>query len=457
MQVLNVGDSLTIEQLVRYTGEPEERLRDWRSRCIIGEDARDDLTMDDVERVRLVQLFLRRGITIDAIEEAMRSNAFDWYYNFPWRESPGPVYSLAEAAEIIGVKLDALERFREAMGWVGSAGYVSADELALLRGWKVAADAGVPEDAMLEMIRVYIDNLERIAEAEQRTYRFYVQNRLESEGLSPEELIAQSQAAADQLNPLIEPIILYFHRRGLQRAVRENAVMTLAEQQGLVRRAESPADIQMAVVFIDLSSFTPLAEAMGDVAAAGVLERFSRIARSATGAWSGRVVKQIGDAFMLVFPDARSAVACAIEIESRAAEEPQFPAVRAGIHWGSVLYREGDYVGSNVNIASRIANEAQRHQVLVTSEVRKEARDLPGIEFVRLGKRNLKGVSFKVELFEVRSKAASPVERFIDPVCGMEMGAAEVAARLSLEGAERAFCSEACLRKFVASPEAYNG
>ena len=109
-------------------------------------------------------------------------------------------------------------------------------------------------------------------------------------------MIAQSQTAADQLNPLIEPIILYFHRRGLQRAVRENAVMTLAEQQGLVRKAESPAEIQMAVVFIDLSSFTPLAEAMGDVAAAGVLERFSRIVRSATAAWTGRVVKQIGRA-----------------------------------------------------------------------------------------------------------------------------------------------------------------
>jgi adenylate cyclase len=457
MQVLTVADAPTIEQLARYTGEPEERLRDWRSKGIIGETARDDLTMDDVERVRLVQLFLRRGITIDAIEEAMRSNAFAWYHNFPWRESAGPVYSLAEAAETIGVKLDALQRFREAMGSIGPDDYVSADELALLRGWKVAADAGVPEDAMIEMIRVYTDNLERIAEAEQRIFRFYVQNRLESEGLSPEELIAQSEAAADQLNPLIEPIILYFHKRGLQRAVRENAVMTLAEQEGLVEKGEAPGVLLMAVVFIDLSSFTPLAEAMGDVAAARVLERFGRIVRNSAGAWSGRIVKQIGDAFMLVFPEARSAVACAIEIESRAAKEPQFPAVRAGIHWGTVLYREGDYVGSNVNIASRITNEAQRHQVLVTSEVRKEARDLPEIEFVRLGKHNLKGVSVKVELFEVRSKAASAGERFIDPVCGMEMGAAEVAARLSLEGAERAFCSEACLRKFVASPEAYNG
>ena len=39
----------------------------------------------------------------------------------------------------------------------------------------------------------------------------------------------------------------------------------------------------------------------------------------------------------------------------------------------------------------------------------------------------------------------------------MELGPEELTARLSLEGVERAFCSEACLRKFVASPEAYGG
>src|SRR3990172_2577368 len=308
---------------------------------------------------------------------------------------------------------------------------------------------------MVEIIRVYTDSLERVAEAEQRIYRFYVQQRLESEGLSPQELLARLEAAADQLNPLIEPMILYFHRRGLQRAAREDAVMTLAERQGLVKRAQSPADIQFAVVFIDLFSFTPLAEAMGDIAAATVLDRFSRIVRGSVAAWSGRVVKQIGDAFMLAFPEARSAVACALEIEAQAAGEPQFPAVRAGIHWGTVLYREGDYVGSNVNVASRVANEAQRHQVLVTAAVRKEARELPGIEFVRLGKRQLKGLIGKFDLFEVRSSAARGAEKQIDPVCGMELGQAEVAARLALEGEERHFCSEACLRKFVASPEAY--
>src|SRR5207247_7439789 len=107
-----VGDGLTLEQLARYTGEPEERLRDWRSRGIIGDDARDDLSLDDFERVRLVQLFLRRGINLDAIVETMHSNSFDWFYNFPWRATEGPSYSLAEAAELTGGTVAVMTRLR---------------------------------------------------------------------------------------------------------------------------------------------------------------------------------------------------------------------------------------------------------------------------------------------------------------------------------------------------------
>ena len=129
-----MADGLTIEQLARYTGEPEERLREWRSRGIIGEDARDDLSLDDVERVRLVQLFLRRGINLEAIVETMHSNSFDWFYNFPWRATQGPIYSLAEAAELTGVTVEVMERFREVMGSLGPDDFVGEEELALMRG-----------------------------------------------------------------------------------------------------------------------------------------------------------------------------------------------------------------------------------------------------------------------------------------------------------------------------------
>ncbi|MFB3052780.1 MAG: YHS domain-containing protein, partial [Dehalococcoidia bacterium] len=78
------------------------------------------------------------------------------------------------------------------------------------------------------------------------------------------------------------------------------------------------------------------------------------------------------------------------------------------------------------------------------------------VEFVRLGKRRLKGLAEELELFEARPVGAEEREKAIDPVCGMELGPGEVAATLTLEGEERAFCSDECLRRFVAAPEKYS-
>jgi class 3 adenylate cyclase/YHS domain-containing protein len=252
-------------------------------------------------------------------------------------------------------------------------------------------------------------------------------------------------------------MVLYFHRKGWERALREDAVMHMQERAGLRVGVEVPGQLRASIVFVDLAGFTSLADAMGDHMAAQVLERFSQLVRDAAGRWEGRVVKQIGDAFMLAFHEARSAVACALEIEQRTAREPQFPAVRSGVHCGQVLYREGDYLGTTVNVAARLAAEAARHQLLVTAAVRRETGGLPDAEVMPLGMRRLRGLADEVEVFEVvpRAKGHTPTPRLVDPVCGMELGAEEAAARLSLEGEERVFCSQQCLQRFVAAPERY--
>src|SRR5881227_333463 len=128
-----------------------------------------------------------------------------------------------------------------------------------------------------------------------------------------------------------------------------------------------PGEIVRTILFVDLSSFTPLTEAMGDAAAAGIVERFSDMVRDA-------------------------AAAC----------EPRFPALRIGAQSGSVLYGEGDYVGANVNLAARVTSAAQRNQFLVTGAVR-EVVEQDGIEFDSVGSRSLKGISEAVDLYEVRT------------------------------------------------------
>jgi len=195
---------------------------------------------------------------------------------------------------------------------------------------------------------------------------------------------------------------------------------------------------------------------MGDAAAAEVLARFSDIVRAACGARHGRVVKQIGDEFMLVFFERRAAVACALDIDERSSNEPAFPAVRTGAHWGELLYREGDYIGATVNVAARLAAEARAHELLVTSSLADDARDL-GAEVVPIGERSLKGISEDLELCSVRRAAPEHGERLVDPVCGMGLYPDDVAARLDSAGVSHVFCSEECLRRFVAAPDRFGG
>jgi YHS domain-containing protein len=99
---------------------------------------------------------------------------------------------------------------------------------------------------------------------------------------------------------------------------------------------------------------------------------------------------------------------------------------------------------------------AGRHQVLITADMWKRARELANTEFIRLGKRKLKGLAREVVVFEARMAGKTPSNRETDPVCGMELGPTEVAARLTWDGRGRAFCSDDCLKKFVRDPDKYN-
>jgi len=450
-------DGLTALELGGRIGEPVERVNEWRALGLIGGEGAETFSPEDVQRARLVQLLLRRGFGIEAIAQADREEGFlarHVVMNFP--EGVGPTYSLAEAAERLGLGVDVVRRFWEAAGLAEQGELLYERDVETLDGIKTGLHAGLPEEALLQLVRVYADTLGRVAEAESRIFHFYVHERLKALGLTGRQLADAEQGSGDQVTPLIEPTILYFHRKGWEKAMREDAVLHVRPYAGQRETGEVPGQLRVAIAFVDLSGFTSLAEAMGDQMAARVLERFSRLVREAVSHFDGRVVKQIGDAFMLVFPEPRSAVACAVEIERLAAEEPQFPAVRLGIHHGQVLYREGDYLGTSVNVAARLAADAEPRQLLLTAAARKEAGSLPNVDFVPLGKRRLRGLAEDHELFAAVPRAATEgARRLVDPVCRMELAAGEAAARLSFEGREQVFCSQQCLQRFVAAPERY--
>jgi class 3 adenylate cyclase/YHS domain-containing protein len=447
----------SVDELAIATGEPRDRLDEWRALGLLGAVTADGrLPADASLRARLVRLCLDHGIAVDVVAAWVRSGEMDRHLPLLAPGGSRPTYDVATAAERLELDAPTLERLCRAIGFV-AVGF-DDDDIAGLALFKRARDAGFPEDALVQLVRVLKDAMDRVADVEAHLFHFYVRRALQAGGLSGEALQSAVWAIGEATAGLDAPALQYFHRRALRRALERTAILEVAEQGGAPAHGEPPGQLQIAVVFVDLSGFTALTEAMGDVKTAEVLDRFSALVRQAVGTLCGQVVKQIGDAFLIVFHEPREAVACALDIEARAHAEPAFPAVRAGIHYGPALYREGDYVGATVNLAARVVAEADRHQILVTESVRDAIHDAADLELVRQPKRTVKGVRDEIVLYEVqRAHGTARAVRSVDPVCAMELGPGEEAARLVREGREYRFCSDDCLRRFVVAPERYLG
>ena len=108
-------------------------------------------------------------------------------------------------------------------------------------------------------------------------------------------------------------------------------------------------------LFADLAGFTAMTEAHGDEPAADLAEEFSQLVRELLPTYDAHEVKLIGDAIMLRIPDPGNAVRLGLAIVCDVGLRHGSPTVRVGMHSGSAVKRSGDWYGSTVNIAARVA------------------------------------------------------------------------------------------------------
>jgi len=115
-----------------------------------------------------------------------------------------------------------------------------------------------------------------------------------------------------------------------------------------------------------------------------------------------RLVKTIGDAVMLVSPEAAPLIEQSLDlVAAAAAEGDQFPVLRAGIATGPTLPQSGDYYGRSVNLASRITGIARPGSVLVDTPTREGAGE-EAFDYSFAGERKLKGIDARQKLFRAR-------------------------------------------------------
>jgi class 3 adenylate cyclase len=125
-------------------------------------------------------------------------------------------------------------------------------------------------------------------------------------------------------------------------------------------------------MFTDIVGSTALVEAIGDEAWHDLLRWHDDALRRCFAAGNGEEVHRTGDGFFVAFPDARSALECAVAIQRTLADHRRdhgfAPGVRIGIHSAEATRAAGDYEGAGVHAAARIAALALGGEVLASVE-----------------------------------------------------------------------------------------
>ncbi len=167
----------------------------------------------------------------------------------------------------------------------------------------------------------------------------------------------------------------------------------------------------IAILFCDLVGSTKLYQERGDAFARQLVGQLHELFLSELKSFSGRMVKNIGDGFMVTFSRPKQALACAISVQRRLEEyNKQAPPadrmqVRIGVHHDKAIVEDGDVYGDAVNTAARIQQKAGPEEIWASLATWRAAGGLD-TEIVRLGEAKLKGLSQALALVRVLWQAA---------------------------------------------------
>ncbi len=169
-----------------------------------------------------------------------------------------------------------------------------------------------------------------------------------------------------------------------------------------------------AIMFTDIAGYTALS-AKDETKALELLDTQKQIITPIIEEFNGTLHKEMGDGLLFTFPTVTEAVKCGIKIQEETKANDDLN-LRIGIHEGEITLKDGDALGDDVNVASRIEAFAPSGGIAISSKVQQNISSLPEFETSYVSKPKLKGVSQKVEVYCITSHGLPKAEEIAEPV-----------------------------------------
>jgi adenylate cyclase len=391
---------VTLEEAANRVGVSPATLRRWERRGVIPHYD-GEWTASAVGHARVVARMRSRGHSLAEIKRATEEGRLAFGFLEDLFPSDQQRLTIEQAARDSGLDTGLVERLVNNLGVSPEdSATVSEDELQLLRYVAAVLDTGFPLIALLQLVRVYGQAMARVADAEVRLFHLYVHEPLMRSGSTGVETAEQMLALSREVLPLAGPVLDQVHQHYLQHFVEQDVVGHM--EADLSGSSVDLGRMRVAIAFADLTGYTRLTEEEGELTALDAVERFVEAVEN-TLPEESRVIKTIGDEAMIVGPDPGALTDWAVGFQRLHGGRP-LP--RIAVHYGVALFREGDYYGRDVNIASRVAARAAGGEVLVTRPV-VEYLDPPAphLEYERIAEVKLKGFTETTEIFIARQRA----------------------------------------------------
>jgi adenylate cyclase len=389
---------LTLAQAAREAGVSPSTLRRWGEQGVIPH-YRGRWTPAAAAHARIVARLREHGHSLDEIKRAGEDGrlAFGYVDELFVRRDSG--YGLKRAAKETGLEPALIERIWRGLGfppWMLDR--LEEDDLEALRYMAAVLAAGFPLVAFLQVLRVYGTAMRQIADAEARLFHLYVHEPLMREGVPGMQMAEEMADLITQLLPLATPLMDYVHRHFLRHFVEQDVIATMESDLEELGRA-ALGQLRVTIAFADLVGFVRFTEEAGEAEALDLIERFVEAVEE-TLPRDARVVKNIGDGVMIVGNDPAALTDWAIGFQDGFAKRSR---PRIGIHYGRTMYRDGDYYGRDVNLASRVVSRAHGGEVLVTEPTYELVGSDSTLKFEPIGEVELKGFSEPIALYVARA------------------------------------------------------
>jgi adenylate cyclase len=300
----------------------------------------------------------------------------------------------ADVAEETGLDLEFLAEARRALGLPAvdpEDPVLTAEEVELAKSAATLLEAGIERHSFLELTRAMSQAMAGVAASLTSTFGA----SLLRPGDTERDLGLRYAETLRELGPLAGPTLTHMLNLRLREQIRQAVVGQAELQSGRLPDAQ-----QVVVGFVDIVGFTRLGEQVPPEELGAVVTGFEEQVDDAVRS-PVRLVKTIGDAAMLVAPEAPPVLDTMLGLVESSREDDDRPLLRAGIASGEALPRAGDLYGRPVNLASRLTSFARRGTVVTSKEVHEAAQD--GYDWSQVGSRRIKGVRGDVVVYRVRS------------------------------------------------------